>query len=70
MKRGDALDHHSEKQNRDFGFPEQGPDFGSFYISSVITCARFWIILWLLCTPMLSGYVEEVCLKVKGLKMQ
>lgn len=38
-KRGDALDRYFEKQNRNFGFPEQDPDSGLiFYIVNDNLC--------------------------------
>lgn len=67
-KAGNALDHHSsEKQDRGF---------------SISWTTQFWIILFIVnnklcwtldnvrvnCLPMLTGYVGEVCLTVKGTK--
>lgn len=41
-----------------------------FFILLMITYAGLWIILWLICIPRLTGYVEELSLKVEGIKMQ
>lgn len=38
-KKRRSFDHYSEKQNRDFGFPKQGPDLGfTFYIVNNNLC--------------------------------